>query len=55
MKRTYYMIAKFRTDTPISTDEIEDFIKVAIKDLGEGSDVQLFQMGELEENGSIHN
>jgi hypothetical protein len=44
---TYYMIAKFTTDTPISTQEAEVFIKLAIKDLGGGSEVKLFQMGEL--------
>jgi hypothetical protein len=48
-KLTYYMIAKFTTDTPISISnkEAEAFIKLAIKDLGEGSEVELFQMGEL--------
>jgi hypothetical protein len=46
-KLTYYMIAKFTTDTPISNKEAEAFIKLAIKDLGEGSEVELFQMGEL--------
>lgn len=35
-KLTYYMIAKFTTDTPISNKEAEAFIKLAIKDLGEG-------------------
>lgn len=46
-KLTYYMIAKFTTDTPISKKEAEAFIKLAIKDLGERSEVELFQMGEL--------
>lgn len=46
-KLTYYMIAKFTTDTPISNKEAEAFIKLAIKDLSEGSEVELFQMGEL--------
>lgn len=46
-KLTYYMIAKFTTDTPISNKEAEAFIKLAIKDLGKGSKVELFQMGEL--------
>jgi predicted transcriptional regulator len=36
-----------KTDTPITSEEAEAFIKLAIQDLGEGSDVQLFQMGEL--------
>jgi hypothetical protein len=46
-KLTYYLIAKFTTDTPISKEEDEAFIKLAIKELGERSDVQLFQVVEL--------
>ena len=45
------MIAKFTTDTPISNKEAEAFIKLAIKDLGEGSEVELFQMGYCGNSG----
>lgn len=44
------MIAKFAVDMPISQEEIEEFVTLGIKELGPGSDVQLFQIGELEES-----
>jgi hypothetical protein len=46
-KLTYYMVAKFTTDTSVLKDEAESFIRLAINGSDQGSDVQLFQMGEL--------
>ena len=46
-KLTYYMVAKFTTDTSVLKDEAESFIRLAINGSDHGSDVQLFQMGEL--------
>lgn len=48
--KTYYVIVKFSTETPISEEEAEQFTRRAIETLGPGFDIQLFQMGELEEN-----
>jgi hypothetical protein len=44
---TYFVIAKFSSMSPVSTQDVEYQIKKTLQDLNEGIDVEIVQLGNM--------
>ena len=46
-RHTYFVVAKFSSKTPVSTQDVEYHVMKALQDLGEGIDVEIVQLGNM--------